>query len=94
MWHNSDLSRLDTVDAKALARVEKYAAAIALLENAVCQPGAGQTKPPIIPTDIREVYGEYDPPYNFNKNPTEEEKEAAEKIIRKYEELAAEKKSK
>lgn len=30
--HNSDLSRLDRVDAKALARVEKYAAAIRLLE--------------------------------------------------------------
>lgn len=31
--HNSDLSRLDNVDAKALARVEKYAAAIRLLED-------------------------------------------------------------
>lgn len=31
--HNSDLSRLDHVDAKALARVEKYAAAIRLLED-------------------------------------------------------------
>jgi (p)ppGpp synthase/HD superfamily hydrolase len=31
--HNSDLSRLDRVDAKALARVEKYAAAIRLLEE-------------------------------------------------------------
>ena len=30
--HNSDLSRLDRVDTKALARVEKYAAAIRLLE--------------------------------------------------------------
>ncbi len=30
--HNSDLSRLDTVDEKALARVEKYQKAIALLE--------------------------------------------------------------
>ena len=29
--HNSDLTRLDTVDAKALARVEKYRQAIALL---------------------------------------------------------------
>ena len=31
--HNSDLSRLDTVDAKALARVEKYRIAIGLLED-------------------------------------------------------------
>lgn len=31
--HNSDLTRLDTVDTKALARVEKYAAALALLEE-------------------------------------------------------------
>lgn len=31
--HNSDLTRLDHVDAKALARVEKYAAAIRLLEG-------------------------------------------------------------
>ena len=29
--HNSDLTRLDTVDAKALARAEKYRQAIALL---------------------------------------------------------------
>ncbi|MGM9669850.1 MAG: HD domain-containing protein [Faecousia sp.] len=31
--HNSDLSRLDQVDEKALGRVKKYQAAIALLEN-------------------------------------------------------------
>ena len=31
--HNSDLSRLDQVDEKALERVKKYQAAIALLEN-------------------------------------------------------------
>ncbi len=30
--HNSDLTRLDTVDERALARVEKYKKAIALLE--------------------------------------------------------------
>lgn len=30
--HNSDLSRLDRVDGKALARAEKYRKAIALLE--------------------------------------------------------------
>ena len=33
LQHNSDLSRLDRVDATALARVEKYAAAIRLLEE-------------------------------------------------------------
>ena len=31
--HNSDLSRLDTVDDKALRRVEKYARALKLLEE-------------------------------------------------------------
>ena len=31
--HNSDLTRLDTVDERALSRVRKYAAAIALLES-------------------------------------------------------------
>ena len=31
--HNSDLSRLDTVDEKALARQEKYLQAIAILEE-------------------------------------------------------------
>ena len=31
--HNSDLSRLDQVDEKALARVEKYRRAIQLLEE-------------------------------------------------------------
>lgn len=31
--HNSDISRLDTVDAKAMARVEKYAKAIQLLSE-------------------------------------------------------------
>ena len=34
--HNSDLSRLDVIDSKALARVEKYAAAIQLLESVAC----------------------------------------------------------
>ncbi len=32
LQHNSDLTRLDTVDERALARVEKYKKAIALLE--------------------------------------------------------------
>lgn len=31
--HNSDISRLDTVDAKVMARVEKYAKAIQLLSE-------------------------------------------------------------
>ena len=31
--HNSDLTRLDIVDQKALQRVEKYKKAIALLED-------------------------------------------------------------
>lgn len=31
--HNSDISRLETVDDKALRRVQKYKEAIALLEN-------------------------------------------------------------
>ena len=31
--HNSDLTRLDTLDDRALARVEKYTAAMALLEE-------------------------------------------------------------
>lgn len=34
--HNSDLSRLDAVDSEAMARIEKYAAAIALLESVAC----------------------------------------------------------
>ena len=34
--HNSDLSRLDSIDEKALERIEKYRQAIALLEN--CEP--------------------------------------------------------
>ena len=35
--HNSDLSRLDKIDPKALTRVEKYAAAIKLLESVACE---------------------------------------------------------
>ena len=37
--HNSDLSRLERVDRKALARVEKYRSAIALLEKETDVPG-------------------------------------------------------
>jgi hypothetical protein len=33
LQHNSDLSRLDTVDEKALARREKYLKALALLNE-------------------------------------------------------------
>ena len=35
--HNSDLTRLDHVDEKALSRVKKYAAAIELLESVACE---------------------------------------------------------
>lgn len=35
--HNSDLSRLNSVDETALSRVKKYAAAIELLESVACQ---------------------------------------------------------
>ena len=35
--HNSDLSRLEQIDEKALSRVEKYAAAIKLLESVACE---------------------------------------------------------
>ena len=35
--HNSDLSRLDSVDEKVLSRVKKYAVAIELLEGVACQ---------------------------------------------------------
>lgn len=35
--HNSDLSRLDKIDEKALARVAKYATAIKLLESVACE---------------------------------------------------------
>lgn len=41
--------------------------------------------------DPRDIFGEYDPPYSINSNPTKEQKEAAEKILAKYEKLAAEK---
>lgn len=37
LQHNSDLSRLDSVDEKALSRVKKYATAIELLESVACQ---------------------------------------------------------
>ncbi len=33
LMHNSDLSRLDTIDEKAIKRVEKYKQAIAILER-------------------------------------------------------------
>lgn len=35
--------------------------------------------------DDRDVFGEYDPPYNINKNPTKEQKEAAKALLSKYE---------
>lgn len=36
--------------------------------------------------DMRDVYGEYDPPYNINSNPTKEQIEAAKTLLLKYEE--------
>ncbi len=39
----------------------------------------------------KRIDGEYDPPYNFNSNPSEEEKEAANKVMEKYKKIAAEK---
>ena len=41
--------------------------------------------------DPRDIFGEYDPPIPIVKDPTKEQKEAAKKIIEKYEKLAAEK---
>lgn len=42
--------------------------------------------------DPRDIFGEYDPPYNFNKKPTKEQIEAARKLEEKYIKLAAERK--
>ena len=39
-------------------------------------------------TDPRDIFGEYDPPYKFNDNPTEEQKEVSQKIMEKYEKIA------
>ena len=36
-------------------------------------------------TDVRDIYGEYDPPYNINSNPTKEQREAAQALLSKYE---------
>ena len=35
--------------------------------------------------DVRIVFGEYDPLYNINNNPTKEQREAAEALLLKYE---------
>ena len=37
------------------------------------------------------INGEYDPPYVFNENPTEEQRRIAKELIEKYEKLAEEK---
>lgn len=42
--------------------------------------------------NIRDLYGEYDPPYDLNTNPTEAQRKAAEELIAAYEALAALKK--
>lgn len=38
--------------------------------------------------DERDVFGEYDPPYNINKNPTKEQIETANALLSKYEKNA------
>ena len=45
--------------------------------------------------DIRDIFGEYDPPFDFSKyyNPSAEDKEAAKKLEEKYKMLAAERKA-
>lgn len=43
--------------------------------------------------DIRDIYGEYDPPYIVNTNPTKEQIEAAKKLEEKYLKMAAERKA-
>ncbi len=35
--------------------------------------------------NLRDIYGEYDPPYNINSNPTEEEKAQAQALLLEYE---------
>lgn len=35
--------------------------------------------------DPRDIFGEYDPPYNIHDNPTKEQREAAQKVMEKYE---------
>ena len=35
--------------------------------------------------DERDVFGEYDPPYNINKKPTKEQIDAANALLAKYE---------
>ena len=42
----------------------------------------------------RDIFGEYDPPIPIVKNPTKEQRETAERLIEKYERLAAEKQRK
>lgn len=32
----------------------------------------------------RDLFGEYDPPYNINSNPTNEQREAAQALLQKY----------
>lgn len=42
--------------------------------------------------DIRDIFGEYDPLYKVNPNPTKEQIEAVKKLEEKYKKLAAERK--
>ncbi len=40
--------------------------------------------------DIRDIFGEYDPPYEVNLNPSKEQIEAAKRLEEKYKKLADE----
>lgn len=42
----------------------------------------------------KKIDGEYDPPVRIVKNPTKEQVETANKLIEKYERMAAERKAK
>ena len=33
---------------------------------------------------LKQIWGEYDPPYNFNENPTKKQIEAAKKLEKEY----------
>ena len=41
--------------------------------------------------DPRDIFGEYDPPYNFNNKPTKEQRDAAERLRKEYEKRIAKK---
>ena len=39
----------------------------------------------------KRIDGEYDPPYNFNSNPSDDDKKKAQEVIDKYNKLAVKK---